>query len=150
MARKNLSNVDERATRSKHGHRQGTSDDHLYLQVAGGIEKMIGEEILKIGDKLPSVRVLSEEYGISMGTAFQAYYHLEGKGLIESRPKSGYYVRFNHRRFPELPKQLMPEPVSHDVSVKEMIASIYSDIAADKDVINLALAVPDISLLPAA
>ena len=61
--------------------------------------------ILKIGDKLPSVRMLSEEYGISMGTAFQAYYHLEGKGLIESRPKSGYYVRFNHRRFPELPKQ---------------------------------------------
>ena len=127
-----------------------TTDDHLYLQVSEGIEKMIAEEILKIGDKLPSVRVLSEEYGISMGTAFQAYYHLEGKGLIESRPKSGYYVRFNHRRYPELPKQLLPEQISHDVSVKEMIASIYSDIAAHKDVINLALAVPDISLLPAA
>jgi DNA-binding transcriptional regulator YhcF (GntR family) len=35
---------------------------------------------LLIGDKLPSVRVLSEENGISMGTAFQAYYHLEAKG----------------------------------------------------------------------
>ena len=57
--------------------------DHLYLQVAGALEKMIDEEILKIGDKLPSVRVLSEKNGISMGTAFQAYYHLEGKGLIE-------------------------------------------------------------------
>jgi len=125
------------------------TDDHLYLQIAGGIEKMIADDILKIGDKLPSVRLLSEEYGISMGTAFQAYYHLEGKGLIESRPKSGYYVRFNHRRFPEMPKQLRPEPISHDVSVKEMIASIYSDIAAP-DVINFALAVPDISLLPAA
>ena len=76
------------------------TDDHLYLQVAVGIEKMIADDVLKIGDKLPSVRVLSEEYGISMGTAFQAYYHLEGKGLIESRPKSGYYVRFNHKRFP--------------------------------------------------
>ena len=127
-----------------------STDDHLYMQVSEGIEKMIAEEILKIGDKLPSVRVLSDEYGISMGTAFQAYYHLEGKGLIESRPKSGYYVRFNHHRYPELPKQILPEPVSHDVSVKEMIASIYADIAADKNVINLALAVPDISLLPAA
>src|SRR6185436_18359113 len=126
------------------------SGDHLYMQVATGLEKMIAEDVLKIGDKLPSVRVLSDEYGISMGTAFQAYYHLEGKGLIESRPKSGYYVRFNHRRYPELPKQILPEPVSHDVSVKEMIASIYADIAADKNVINLALAVPDISLLPAA
>jgi DNA-binding transcriptional regulator YhcF (GntR family) len=67
------------------------TEDHLYLQVAGGIEKMINEDVLKIGDKLPSVRMLSEEYGISMGTAFQAYYHLEGKGLIESRPLSGFH-----------------------------------------------------------
>jgi DNA-binding transcriptional MocR family regulator len=123
--------------------------DHIYLQVAEGIEKMIGEEVLRIGDKLPSVRVLSDEYGISMGTAFQAYYHLEGKGLIESRPKSGYYVRFNHRRFPELPDTIEPALVSHDVSVQEMINSIYTDIVAT-DVVNFALAVPDPSLLPAA
>src|SRR5436190_12936378 len=107
-----------------------TANDHIYLQVAGGLEKMIADDILKIGDKLPSVRMLSEEYGISMGTAFQAYYHLEGKGLIEARPKSGYYVRFNHKRFPEMPNQIRPEPISHDVSVKEMISSIYMDIAA--------------------
>jgi len=127
------------------------SGDHLYMQVATGLEKMIAEDVLKIGDKLPSVRVLSDEYGISMGTAFQAYYHLEGKGLIESRPKSGYYVRFNHRRFPELPKVIQPDALSHDVTVKEMINSIYGDIASPIDkVINFALAVPDISLLPAA
>lgn len=133
--------------------RKGNSatHDHLYLQVAGGLEKMIDDDVLKIGDKLPSVRVLSDEYGISMGTAFQAYYHLEGKGLIESRPKSGYYVRFNQKRFPELPKMTQPDPLSHDVSVKEMIASIYSDIAShNARIINFALAVPDPSLLPAA
>jgi|SRR5687767_7821487 len=123
------------------------NENHLYLQVAEGVEKMIDQDVLKIGDKLPSVRVLSEEYGISMGTAFQAYYHLEGKGLIESRPKSGYYVRFNHRRFPELPQCNQPETISHEVSVKEMINAIYADITSD-NVINLALAVPDISLLP--
>src|SRR6188472_1461174 len=106
-----------------------TSEDHLYMQVADGLEKMIADDVLKIGDKLPSVRVISDEYGISMGTAFQAYYHLEGKGLIESRPKSGYYVRFNHRRFPDLPKTIQPESTSHDVSVKDMIAAIYRDIA---------------------
>ena len=124
-------------------------DDHLYMQVADGIQKMIAEEILKIGDKLPSVRVLSEEYGISMGTAFQAYYLLEGKGLIESRPKSGYYVRFNHRRFPQLPEIKQPEPVTSDVSVRDMIATVYKDITAT-DVINFAVAIPDVTLLPAA
>ncbi|HEU5166284.1 MAG TPA: PLP-dependent aminotransferase family protein [Chitinophagaceae bacterium] len=126
-----------------------STEDHLYLQVADGVEKMITDDILKIGDKLPSVRLLSEEYGISMGTAFQAYYHLEGKGLIESRPKSGYYVRFNFRRFPDLPKVIQPEPISSEVTVKETIASIYGDVASPIKM-NFAIAVPDASLLPTA
>ncbi len=125
------------------------SDDHLYMQVADGIEKMIGEEVLKIGDKLPSVRVLSEEYGISMGTAFQAYYHLEGKGLIEARPKSGYYVRFNFRRFPQLPEVSDPEPVENDVSVAEMTSAVFKNISSE-DILNFSVAAPPVELLPAA
>ena len=123
--------------------------DHKYLQVAEGIEQMIQEEVLRIGDKLPSVRVLSEEYGISMGTAFQAYYHLEGKGLIEARPKSGYYVRFNNRRFPGMLSIRKPEPVVNEVSTQEMIASVFSNIT-DEDLINFSMAAPEIALLPAA
>jgi DNA-binding transcriptional MocR family regulator len=123
--------------------------DHKYLQVAEGLEKMIHEEVLRIGDKLPSVRVLSDEYGISMGTAFQAYYHLEGKGLIEARPKSGYYVRFNNRRFPGIPATSKPEPMVSEVSTEEMIANVFRHITAD-DLINFAVAAPPIELLPAA
>src|SRR3954471_18473182 len=102
-----------------------SGDDHLCMQVAEGVEKMIHEEILHIGDKLPSVRMLSEEYGISMGTAFQAYYHLEGKGLIESRPKSGYYVRFNNKRFPGVLSAVDAEPVVNEVSTADMIAGVF-------------------------
>ncbi|WP_315817744.1 PLP-dependent aminotransferase family protein [Paraflavitalea speifideaquila] len=131
------------------GKAKFTSEDHLYLQVAEGIEQMIAEEVLGIGDKLPSVRVLSEEYGISMGTAFQAYYHLEGKGLIEARPKSGYYVRFNHRRFPAVPNMIPPEPVTSDVTVQEMVMRLLKDINAS-NMTNFALAAPAIELLPAA
>jgi len=129
--------------------KKSAGDDHLYLQVADGIEKMIGEEVLKIGDKLPSVRVLSEEYGISMGTAFQAYYHLEGKGLIEARPKSGYYVRFNFRRFRDLPEMSDPEPVASEVSLEEIISTVFRNMSTD-DLLNFSLAVPPLSLLPAA
>src|SRR5215467_4794194 len=124
-------------------------NDHLYMQVAEGLEKMIQEEILKIGDKLPSVRMLSEEYGISMGTAFQAYYHLEGKGLIESRPKSGYYVRFSFRRFPRLPRKTEPEPVETEVSVEDMISAVFTNLPSD-DLLNFSVAVPPLELLPAA
>lgn len=131
------------------GKTKFSAEEHLYLQVADGIEKMIGDEVLKIGDKLPSVRVLSEEHGISMGTAFQAYYHLEGKGLIESRPKSGYYVRFTHRRFPGLPKTIPPQPASTDVSVQEIIMNLMRYINAS-EVTNFALASPALELLPTA
>src|SRR5438128_8378560 len=124
-------------------------EDYKYLQIAEGIEKMIHEEILRIGDKLPSVRVLSDEYGISMGTAFQAYYHLEGKGLIEARPKSGYYVRFNNKRFPGLPSSTSPEAMVNEVSIQEMIGNVFKNITA-QDVINFSLASPQIELLPAA
>jgi DNA-binding transcriptional MocR family regulator len=123
--------------------------DPLYLQIAAGLEKMIGDEILKIGDKLPSVRMFSNEYGISMGTAFQAYYHLEAKGLIEARPKSGYYVRFNMRRMPGLPQIADPEPIASEVSIQEMIAAVYRNISSD-DMVNFSISAPPVSLLPAA
>src|SRR5215472_8222912 len=119
--------------------RATTLVDHKYLQVAGGIEKMIDDEVLKIGDKLPSVRMLSEEYGISMGTAFQAYYHLEGKGLIESRPKSGYYVRFTLRRMPGLPGISAPAPVPSEISVHEMIAAVFQRFSRE-DFVNFSVA----------
>jgi DNA-binding transcriptional MocR family regulator len=129
--------------------RKFSGDDPLYLQVAEGLEKLIGDETLKIGDKLPSVRMLSEEYGISMGTAFQAYYHLEGKGLIESRPKSGYYVRFSLRRMPGLPRISEPEPVASEVSVRDMINAVFHSNSSE-DLVNFSVAVPPLSLLPAA
>ena len=106
---------------------------------------MISEDVLRIGDKLPSVRVLSGEYGISTGTVFQAYYHLEGKGLIESRPKSGYYVRFAHKRFPGIPTAAEHDTALHEVSVTDMIESIYKDIASTGPM-NFALAVSGCSI----
>ena len=124
-------------------------EEPLYLQVADGLEKLIGDETLKIGDKLPSVRMLSEEYGISMGTAFQAYYHLEGKGLIESRPKSGYYVRFSMRRMPGLPRISEPEAVASEVSVRDMISTVFRKLGKN-DIVNFSVAAPPPSLLPAA
>jgi DNA-binding transcriptional MocR family regulator len=124
-------------------------EDFKYQQVAERIEQMIHEEILMIGDKLPSVRVLSEEYGISMGTAFQAYYHLEGKGLIEARPKSGYYVRFNNKRFPGIPSSTTPTATVNEVSIQEMIGNVYRNISAE-DLINFSTASPSAEILPAA
>ncbi len=127
-----------------------TGTEHLYLQIADRLEKMIHDETLRIGDKLPSVRLLSTEYGISMGTAFQSYYHLEAKGLIEARPKSGYYVRFNQKRFPQMPavKTAVMEEPQH-VSVADMISAVFKNITST-DLVNFSIAAPPVELLPVA
>jgi DNA-binding transcriptional regulator YhcF (GntR family) len=44
--------------------------DHLYHEVATRIESLIEKGVLKIGDRLLSVRSLSKEQGISLSTAF--------------------------------------------------------------------------------
>ena len=67
--------------------------DHKYMEVAERIETLIAKKVMRVGDKLLSVRALSKEQGISLSTSFQAYYFLESKGLIEARPQSGYYVK---------------------------------------------------------
>ena len=58
-------------------------------------------------------------------------------------------MRFNQRRFPELPKTLNSDPVASEVSIKDMIAAVYKDLSAT-DVINFSVAVPALELIPAA
>lgn len=50
--------------------------------------------VWKVGEKLPSLRTISNENGVSLNTAIQAYYELEKDGYIISRPKSGYIVNY--------------------------------------------------------
>lgn len=123
--------------------------DHKYIDVADRIEKLIESGVLKVGDKLLSVRALSKEQGISLSTAFQSYYHLESKGLIEARPQSGYYVKFSPEHVLDLPTCCEPLNDAVPVSVDEMINSVYHDLNNEK-LIHFSMGVPSIQLLPAA
>lgn len=123
--------------------------DHKYIEVAERIERLIEKKALKVGDKLLSVRALSKEQGISLSTAFQSYYLLESKGLIEARPQSGYYVKYAHDHILDLPKVSNPIDDAVPVSVDEMISSVYHDLNNDK-LIHFSLGVPSIDLMPAA
>ena len=63
----------------------------LHIQLYEAIKNDI-QTSKKTGDKLPSVRKLSQEYSISKTTVETAYNQLFAEGYIESRPKSGYFV----------------------------------------------------------
>lgn len=126
-----------------------TVRDYKYNEVADRIERLISKRVLKVGDKLLSVRALSKEQGISLSTAFQAYYHLESKGLIEARPQSGYYVKFSPDHALELPSVSETPDDAVPVSINEMINSVYLDLRSPS-LLNFALAAPAESLLPTA
>ena len=48
---------------------------------------------MRPGHRVPSVRRMSLQRGVSISTVLQAYTLLENRGYLEARPQSGYYVR---------------------------------------------------------
>lgn len=58
----------------------------LYEKLANEIAQSIRDGVLRVGDKLPSVRDACASRGVSPSTVFQAYYLLEARGLIRARP----------------------------------------------------------------
>src|SRR5216684_3994710 len=77
----------------------------LYLKVATQIEAQIRKGAFRAGDRVPSIRGLRRQQGVSVATVLQAYFWLENRGWIESRPQSGFYVRQPYT-------EVAPEPES--------------------------------------
>lgn len=66
--------------------------EFLYMQVANMIVDLQQSNVLRPGDQLPSLRSLSEKLSVSVPTVQQAYGELERQGLIQAKPKSGYFL----------------------------------------------------------
>ena len=66
----------------------------VYLQLYNLIREDIVNDILRFDSKLPSIRALAEELGISTVTVEHAYALLSDEGYVESRERSGYVVSF--------------------------------------------------------
>ncbi|NQZ30819.1 MAG: PLP-dependent aminotransferase family protein [Oceanospirillaceae bacterium] len=65
----------------------------LYHQLAEQLRANIKSGQLAPLSQLPSVRIACRDTKLSKSTVLAAYAQLEAQGLIESRPRSGYYVR---------------------------------------------------------
>lgn len=63
-----------------------------YLQLAKAFERQMQAGVLRVGDRLPSVRALRREHRVSAATAIGCYSWLEREGLVRARPRSGFYV----------------------------------------------------------
>lgn len=120
----------------------------LYLQIANNIEHQIKNAVFKIGDKLPSLRTICIEKGVSLSTATQAFFELESRGLIESKPQSGYYVSMAPEKLRAIPETSQPIVVKKENKHDEMMALVIKNF--DKAQIYLSSAMLSPELVPIA
>ena len=66
--------------------------EHLYLEVYHYYRKLILENRLLPGSKMPSLRKCAQELKLSRTTIENAYLQLAADGYIIARAQSGYYV----------------------------------------------------------
>lgn len=117
----------------------------LYSQVADQLQALIQDEVYREGDRLPGVRVLSRQFGVSISTVLQAHQTLEARGYLQARERSGYFVRLPVQ---DVPEPQMPKHRSRPVPVtaREMTLDLCAD--EQKRMVPLATAIPHPDYLP--
>lgn len=74
----------------------------IYIQLASELAKLIQQDLLYEGMKLPTIRHLSKQLSINRDTVVSAYKLLEQQGLVESHIGKGTYIT-NHKNTPTMP-----------------------------------------------
>jgi DNA-binding transcriptional MocR family regulator len=115
----------------------------LYVNLAELLGARIENGFYRPGDRLPSVRALSMEHGVSLSTVQQAYRLLEDNGLAAPKPKSGYFVPAS-RKAPALPAVGRPAQRPVDISQWDQVLELIR-AKLDINVIQLGRGMPDVS-----
>ncbi len=119
----------------------------LYQNVASKITACIDNGSYPPGERLPGVRRLSQQFGVSVSTVVQAQRQLENEGTIEARPRSGYYICPRLWTKPELPT--LSQPLQKPMPVTGQELSLHlARVVNQEDFVQLGAAVPHAHFLP--
>jgi DNA-binding transcriptional MocR family regulator len=121
--------------------------DFQYLRLADKIESRVAEGGFRAGERLPSLRSLHAETGLSLSTVYRAYVELETRGVVEPREKSGFYVRPLLRNILPLPGFDRRRSKPNRVSVNVLVDAIM-ELLGDPAMLPLGAAIPAPELLP--
>lgn len=120
---------------------------NLYDELAGDLASSIEQGVYQVGERLPGVRITSEQRGVSIATVISAYRQLESAGYIESRPRSGFVVKPRIRSALPLPSTTKPRVNPRPVSGQELVLQL-AQTALHDDVVGFGAAIPDRDFLP--
>ncbi|KDB50251.1 DeoR family transcriptional regulator [Sphaerotilus natans subsp. natans DSM 6575] len=122
----------------------------LYTDLADELSDAIRRGALRPGERLPSVRQARASRQVSAATVFQAYDLLESRGLIESRPRSGFFVRAARASAVAEPLAAPATPESTEateVSIGDLVMQVLGS-TRDREVVPLGSAFPSPHLFP--
>jgi len=126
----------------------GSPAMYRYEQLAELITTMIDNGALAPSARIPSVRALSEQHGVSISTALKACRMLEDRDIIVARPRSGYYVAPKQRSALALPSTSHPRAKASAVSISGAVAALLEH-SSNPAFLPFGCAVPDGALLEA-
>ena len=118
-----------------------------YAQLADDLEVKIRAGIYRSGEKMPSLRKLRVQTGLSITTIYQAYIELEKRGVVEPRQRSGYYVKPLLERILPPPTTKKLRPVPKKVTMNTLAYTIVEDMS-NPDFLQLGGSVVMPELLP--
>lgn len=124
-----------------------TDQTTLYERIADRILAQIRCGTFRSGEKIPSIRRLSREMGVSINTVKEAYWLLEDGRFIECKPQSGYFVRKPDSRIPDLARAQRGEPMVKDVTVASACTNVLKNVL-DNGYVPLGIALSDPTHLP--
>jgi DNA-binding transcriptional MocR family regulator len=116
------------------------NSDLLYERVAATIERQIARGVLACNERVPSIRTMSRSAGVSVSTVVQAYEHLERRGLLTPRSRSGYFVSPTAQ--PRLaPPRRKRAPAARSLRVASQVIDTVLDSLGRSDIVALNSAV---------
>ncbi len=107
--------------------------EYLYQQLEQTLRDEIKSGQRAPADRLPSVRQLCAEHEVSKSTVLVAYGRLESEGLIEARPRSGYFVsapQKTKKNILQSPAPSQPTSAPAEVSAGQVLVDIMEQGAA--------------------
>jgi DNA-binding transcriptional MocR family regulator len=120
-----------------------------YEALANSLADGIRSGQIPIGSRLPSVRQIIAQRGVSQSTVFRAYYLLEEWGLIRAAERSGYFVTPGAAVKAAPSQQEVPLAESTKVDISDLVFSVL-DAAKQPDIVPLGSAFPSPLLFPSA
>lgn len=122
------------------------SDGFRYQTVERHVRELIETGALAPGSRLPSLRTLAARMHASISTISQAYLELEARGLVESRPRSGFFVRQLRRRL--RPPGAGPAPSGPRAVTRSGLIGTVLESVGDPRLTPLGIICPASELLP--